>query len=138
MDITRQIEIDAPREAVFALYADVASWPLWDKEVEAVHLPDGLRTGSTGWLKAPKGPRANIRVSEVVPGTSFTMEGLLPFCKMRFGHELQDLSGRTTAKHWVVFTGALAFLFRRVIGKGIAATLPDTLLGLKRASEAKG
>lgn len=134
MSILHQIEIDAPAEIIFALYADVEGWPSWDSETTAVKLP-GLKHGATGWLKPRNGPKARIRVVDVVPNRSFTVEGALPFCRMQFGHELQGTKGRTTATHWVTFFGPLAFVFRRLIGTGIHRTLPNTLGGLKRASE---
>ena len=127
-----------PRAAVFALYEDVTSWPRWDSEIEAVHLPEGLNPGAVGWLKPRKGPKAQIEISEVVPGKSFTVLGRLPLCQMRFGHELESKGDTTTVTHWVRFIGPLAFLFRLVIGSGIDATLPDTLIGLKRAGENTG
>lgn len=134
MSIVHSIEIDAPRKQVFALYEDVGSWPAWDSETLAVHLP-GLRPGASGWLKPRQGPKAKICISEVVQDRSFTVEGLLPLCRMQFGHELDGEGDRTSVTHWVRFTGPLAPLFRRLIGKGIDRTLPHTLAGLKRASE---
>ncbi|TYC67195.1 hypothetical protein FMN63_13955 [Stappia sp. BW2] len=135
MTIIHSIAISAPRGEVFALYEDVASWPEWDCETQEVFLPDGLREGSTGWLIPRKGPKARVRVTEVVPGRSFTMEGQLPLCRMLFGHDLVGDDAQTTATHLVRFSGPLSFLFRRLIGKEIDATLPATLLGLKRAGE---
>jgi len=135
MSIAHRIEIKASREAVFALYANISSWCDWDTEVQAVHLSEGLRVGSHGWLKPRQGPKAKIRVTEVVPNVSFTVEGMLPLCRMEFGHELLSQADCTVAAHSVRFVGPLAFLFRRLIGRGIDSTLPDTLAGLKRASE---
>ncbi|ATG35852.1 MULTISPECIES: SRPBCC family protein [Phaeobacter] len=135
MTITHSISISTPQSAVFALYENVASWPAWDCETEAVFLPDGLHRGSTGWLKPRKGPKARVRVAEVLPGRSFTMEGQLPLCRMHFGHDLRGDGQGTTATHWVRFSGPLGFLFRRLIGREIDATLPATLLGLKHACE---
>ncbi|MFV0490306.1 MAG: SRPBCC family protein [Pseudorhodobacter sp.] len=136
MSITHSVEINAPRKQVFGLYADIASWPEWDSETLAVDLP-GLQVGAAGWLKPRQGPRATIRVAEVMEDSSFTVEGRLPLCRMHFGHELEDDGNRTIATHWVRFTGLLAPLFRRLIGTGIDRTLPQTLAGLKRVSEEK-
>jgi hypothetical protein len=137
MNITHSVEINAPKEAIFALYRDVEAWPIWDSETTSVHLPEGLNLDAKGWLKPRKGPKAHIRVAEVMEGKSFTIEATLPLCRMRFGHELKGKSvGQTTVTHWVSFDGPLAFLFRRVIGNGIDLTLPETLCGLKRTSEA--
>lgn len=136
MSIVHRIEIEAPAEVVFALYTEVEGWPSWDSETTAVDLP-GLKHGAEGWLKPRNGPRARIRVVDVVPNRSFTVEGNLPLCRMQFGHELQAHATRTTATHWVTFRGPLAFVFRRLIGTGIDRSLPSTLEGLKRASEAR-
>jgi hypothetical protein len=135
MTITHSIAVAAPRAAVFALYEDVALWPAWDRETAEVFLPDGLRQGSAGWLRPRKGPKARVRVAEVVPGRSFTMESQLPLCRMHFGHDLEEDGAQTTATHSVRFSGPLGFLFRRLVGREIDATLPATLLGLKRAGE---
>ncbi len=134
MTIAHSIKIDVPKDRVFALYADVGSWPRWDRETVDVQLP-ALRTGAVGWLKPREGPKAKIRVADVVPDRSFTVEAMLPLCRMQFGHELDEEAGHTTATHWVRFDGPLAFLFRHLVGRGIDRTLPATLAGLKRASE---
>ncbi|APZ53326.1 SRPBCC family protein [Salipiger abyssi] len=134
MRIEHTVEIEAPATTVFALYADPELWPVWDGETKAVGLPE-LRTGATGWLQPREGPKAKIRVTDVTPNRSFTIEGTLPLCRMTFGHELTGNGRQTRATHWVQFSGPLAFLFRRLIGAGIDRTLPDTLAGLKRVSE---
>lgn len=137
MTIVHRITINVPRERVFALYADVGSWPMWDSETIEVGL-SALRSGATGWLKPRQGPTAKIRVTDVVPDRSFTVEARLPLCRMQFGHELDGTESQTVASHWVRFEGPLAFLFRRLIGSGIDRTLPNTLAGLKRAAETAG
>ncbi|RKF19449.1 hypothetical protein D6851_13055 [Altericroceibacterium spongiae] len=137
MGFVHRIDIDAPAGIVFAFYEDVGGWPDWDRDVQAVDLPGGLKGGATGWLKAPRGPRVKIRVAELVPGRSFIMESRLPFCRLQFGHDLQPDTRGTVASHWVQFLGPLAFLFRRLMSKSIRASLPETLLGLKRVSEGK-
>jgi hypothetical protein len=133
--IDQSVQIIAPVEAVFRRYADVQSWPDWDSEVAAVDLPQGLVPGATGWLKPRRGPRASLVVTEVEQDRSFTIQSRLPLCEMRFGHSLLAQGDITTARHWVSFVGPLAPLFRHLIGRSIAATLPATLAGLKAACE---
>lgn len=134
MDFANSITINASKETIFAHYADVASWPVWDKEVKAVTL-GGLEVGSTGSLQPRSGPRAMITISELTPNTSFTVTSKLPLCKMQFGHELTSMGETTKATHSVDFSGPLAFLFRRLIGREIEKKLPTTLQGLKGVSE---
>lgn len=135
--IFHRIEIKAPPEVVFAHYQNVPTWPLWDSETSAVALAN-LHVGTEGWLKPRQGPKAAIRVAQCEPNHSFTIESQLPLCRMQFGHELHTSNTNadcTTATHWVRFSGPLAFVFRRLIGRSIDKTLPATLAGLKRASE---
>ncbi|MGV6839089.1 MAG: SRPBCC family protein [Planktomarina sp.] len=134
MDFANSIIINASKETIFAHYADVANWPVWDKEVKAVTL-GGLHVGSAGSLQPRSGPRAKIMISELTPNTSFTVTSKLPLCKMQFGHELTSMGEATKATHSVGFSGPLAFLFRRLIGRKIERTLPTTLWGLKEVSE---
>ncbi|MFN7399487.1 MAG: SRPBCC family protein [Sandaracinobacter sp.] len=136
LTIDRTIQISAPVDAVFRCYADVQSWPDWDSEVTVVDLPQGLVPGATGWLKPRQGPKARLVVTEVEQDRSFTIQSRLPLCEMRFGHDLVGDGGVTTVRHWVSFVGPLAPLFRHLIGRSIAATLPATLAGLKAACEA--
>lgn len=134
MAISHSTHITAPRNRVFALYEDVASWPAWDSETMDVHLPS-LGPGASGWLKPRQGPKAKIKVTEFTRDRSFTVESTLPFCRIQFGHDLIDEGNQTRVTHWVRFIGPLAPLFRQLIGSGMDRSLPDTLAGLKRASE---
>lgn len=137
MQIKASIEIKTEPDRVFRLYQDAAHWVDWDPEVTAASLPDGLKLGAKGWLKPRSGPRANIQVVEVTQGTSFSVQSRLPLCRMWFGHSLSASSGSTVATHWVEFRGPLSFLFRYLVGRSIQASLPNTMCGLKRASEAQ-
>ncbi|AYG45603.1 hypothetical protein DV532_15375 [Pseudomonas sp. Leaf58] len=137
MQIKASIEIQTEPARVFRLYQDAAHWSDWDPEVVAASLPDGLKLGAKGWLKPKSGPKANIQIVEVTQGMSFSVQTRLPLCRMRFGHSLSASKGSTVATHWVDFKGPLSFLFRYLIGRSIQASLPNTMLGLKRASEAR-
>ena len=136
MDISHSIRVATPKDQVFKLYADVASWPAWDSELVDAYLPAFVQ-GASGWLKPRQGPKAKIKLVAIEQDASFIVESALPLCRVRFGHALTEEDGQTRVTHWVSFSGALAPLFRRLIGRGIAHGLPDTLAGLKHACEAK-
>lgn len=133
MPLTHSTLIAAPPQAVFAVYAHTQGWPVWDAELRAVDLPQGLVPGATGWLTPAKGPRARITVTEVTPGRSFAVQSRLPLCRMTFDHHLTAQGSGTLAQHSVQFTGPLAFVFRRLIGPTIARGLPASLAGLQAA-----
>ncbi len=132
---SRSINIQASAERIYRHYADLSSWAQWDPAVRTVSLPGGLAAGSSGWLQAAGGPRTNIRVQEASAARSFTVESKLPGCRMLFGHTLQAGPQGVQATHSLSFAGPMAFLFRRLLGAKIAATLPAALQGLKRMSE---
>ena len=129
------IEILCLPEDVFKWYLDAEKWHLWDPEVEGADIPGGLRVGARGWIKPKSGPRAKIRIVEVTPNISFSVESHLPLCVMRFEHWLEHKNGQTIATHSVIFTGWFSFIFRRMIGKAIAKGLPATMDGLKKICE---
>ena len=129
-----EMHVDAAPSAVFSRYRDVSNWPAWDPETLAADLP-GLEVGATGWLKPRQGPRAKVAIVEVTEGRSFTVEGRLPLCRMHFGHELRETATGTLVTHSVGFSGPLAFVFQRLVGRELDRTLPLTLAGLKAASE---
>lgn len=135
MVIRETMEINASAAEVFRVYKNVEGWQSWDPEVLAAHLPRGLVPGAVGWLEPRRGPKSSIAVGEVRPGHCFTIESRLPFCKITFGHDLVGRDSVCTVTHWVTFTGLLSPLFRYLIGRPIAATLPDTLAGLKNECE---
>lgn len=136
MRISSAIQIKTTPSRIFALYAKAEEWPKWDPEVKAAFLDHGLRAGSTGRLHPRSGPKAAIRVIDVVESRSFTVESRLPLCRMIFGHDLEQQEEYVQATHWVEFSGPLSFLFRRLIGAQFKASLPKTMSGLKQAAEA--
>lgn len=132
---SHSIAIQASTERVFQLYADVTSWPAWDPDLVEVSLPEGLIKGSTGWLRAQRGPRARITVAESSAARSFTVRSHLPGCSMFVTHRLQPEGSGCRATHSLSFTGPLSGLFRLLLGARISGSLPAALQGLKRMSE---
>lgn len=126
MQFEEQVVIAAPTEKVFSLYADVKNWFLWDPDVKDSSIEGSFVSGASGTIQPSKGPKARITFTEVVTNRSFTVESKLPFCVLRFQHELSSESGRTKAVHRVVFEGLLSSLFGRLIGSQIRKGLPHT------------
>ena len=132
---SHSIDIQASPERVYRLYADLTTWSQWDPAVLEVSLPAGLQAGSARRLPAQGGPRTRIHVPEVSDAQSFTVASQLLGWKMLFGHTLKAVAGGVRATHTLSFAGPLAFVFRRLLGAKIAATLPAALQGLKSMSE---
>jgi hypothetical protein len=130
--------ISASPAAIYAIYTDVSQWPEWDKEVERASMDNGFQLGGEGKIKPKGAPESKMKLVEVTPDKSFTIECSLPLCKMRFVHLLTAEGAEATkVVNELQFTGLLAPVFGRLIGKGIHKTMPATLRGLKEYAEAK-
>lgn len=136
MQFQDQITIQAPAEKVFAIYQNVADWPSWDSDVLSSQLNGAFEVGTKGELKPKDGPKAKIQLTEVTPNKSFTVECGLPLCKMHFVHELSPSGQGTEVTNKILFTGLLAPVFGRLIGKDLKKTIPKSLEGLKKHIEA--
>lgn len=130
MDIEQRISIKSSLSQVFSAYEDVAHWSSWDPDVLASSINGNFEVGTTGKLKPAKGPELKFVLVEVTRHHSFTAEGQLPLCTIRFEHELAAVGEEVEVVHRVLFSGVLAPLFKRLIGSDIAKGLPATLIGL--------
>ncbi len=139
MKFEESVSISAAPAKIFSVYAKVAEWPVWDKEVESASLNGAFKLGSEGKIKPKGAPESAIKIIELTEHKSFTIECKLPLCKMHFVHVLSEVNASTTkVVNQLEFTGLLAPLFGRLIGKSISKTMPDTLKGLKSFVEARG
>ena len=138
MKFEQSISINSNPAAIYTVYQNVSDWPIWDPETEAAALDGEFAVGSEGKVKPKGAPVSKITLTEVTPDKSFTVECNLPLCKMLFIHELNEIDEGTEVVNQVVFTGLLAPIFGRLIGKGIEKSIPDSLKGLKGYVEAQG
>ena len=136
MQFEASTTINAPISAVFALYANVAGWPLWDSDLKASSLHGAFASGAVGEVKPHSGPKSALKFVEVIQGKSVHMECKLPLGMMHFDYELQAQGNATVATHRTTFSGLLAPLWSRLIGSGMKKSLPAALAGLKRVAEA--
>jgi len=136
MKITEQIHINASPDQIFELYKQVDSWSSWDPRVLSSCLSDGLVSGSVGKLRPKKGPEADIKVTEVTHNQSFTIEGILPLCKMIVAHEITPEESGVNVVHSVSFEGPLSRVFSGLVGQNIEQNLPQAMRGLKDKAEA--
>jgi Polyketide cyclase / dehydrase and lipid transport len=135
MEFETSTTIAAPANVIFALYADVPNWPTWDPDAKAASIEGAFVSGAKGVITPNGGPKSTLYFTEVIRNRSFTVDCKLPLCLMRFEHELEAAGNGTRATHRVIFSGALAFFFGRVIGNGMKKSLPQALAGLKAAAE---
>jgi len=135
MKFEQSISINSDPIDIYSAYKNVSGWPTWDPETESASLEGDFVVGAVGKIKPKGAPTSKIKLIEVTPNQSFTVECNLPLCKMLFVHELNKVEQGTKVINQVIFTGLLAPVFGHMIGNSINKSLPDSLQGLKEYIE---
>jgi len=130
--------IEAPRESVWRVLADVAAWPEWLPTVSKVEALDGreLRMGARFIVHQPKLRPATWIVSQLDELQGFTWVARSPGLEMMAEH---SLSPRASTGTVVVlrfsFGGLLGGLVGRVYGRVTQSYLEQEAAALKRRAE---
>jgi len=122
---------DASRGAIWSMYADVGSWPLWDEGVESVTLDGPFAVGTTGSLVPVGQDPLPFRITEALAEVSFVDETEIPGAVLRFSHRLVDLgAGGTRVTHRVEIDGPAADRIGPVIGPQVTRGIPEAVASL--------
>jgi uncharacterized protein YndB with AHSA1/START domain len=127
-----QATVSAPRQQVWSVWSDMASYPDWDPREEELRFDGPLEPGATGYSKQ-KGGRSGseFTVVRVEPGHRWTNETPLPGGKLVIDHTLEDtgddavLVTKTYTAH-----GPTALLFRLYYAREIMQENPRSFEGL--------
>ncbi len=121
--ITAKIE----PEQIWAAYADVATWPMWDTELESCRLEGPFAVGSHTPF-TPNGRREMIGTLTICePNKRFVDVTKLPLATLTFDHVLEPTPAGLKITHTVVISGPLTFLWRRIIGSKIECHLASAM-----------
>jgi hypothetical protein len=127
----RHHSLATPKQ-VWAVWADLTSYPAWDPREEVTRLDGPLAAGTTGFSKQvgrrPGGPFTIVRVD---PGHRWTNESPLPGGKLVIDHLLESASsGGTDITKTYRVHGPMSVAFRLVFARGIGASMPSTFAAL--------
>src|ERR687883_490678 len=90
MRFVRTVSIKAPPARVWQVMSNVEAWPSWTVSVPPVRLPEdgppGVAPGPG--FPQPRLPMATWKVTELVPGTSFTWVARGPGLRTTGRHEV--------------------------------------------------
>src|SRR5689334_21246158 len=88
---THSVEADVRAEAIWSLYADVATWPHWDAEAEWVTLDGPFAAGTAGRMKFRGQDPLAYRLANVEPGREFIDETPVGELVVRVSHRVEPL-----------------------------------------------
>ena len=136
MIVEHSVITKASREALWALYENSATWPIWDDGIESVSLHGPFVVGTKGTLKPAGGPEVVFEMVSVKRLHSFTDVSYLPLTKLIFTHAVDEQpDGQLKVTHRVAMEGLLSPLFAFVIGRKIKAGLPLAMKKLVALAE---
>src|SRR3954451_13565290 len=87
------VEAAVPAEAIWALYEDTATWPLWDAEAELVTRDGPFAAGTTGTMQFRGQEPLRYRLRVVAPLREFVDEPPVEDIVVRVSHRLEPLDG---------------------------------------------
>lgn len=106
-------------------YADAAAWPRWNAEIARARLDGPLALGASARIVFRTGLRLRFRVVEFEAGRLFTDEARLPGARMGHRHAIEPAEGGgSRLVNTIYVEGALAGIWRRVLGPAAVRTLP--------------
>ena len=144
-DYEHCVETSAAPEAVWRRWADVATWPEWNADIEEVRLDGPFAVGSVITM-TPKGQDPVVlRIVEAVPigagpvgagrNASFTDEADFGGTLIRTQHRVERLeNGRTRIVYRTEITGPEADTLGPEISPAITADFPETIAALVHAT----
>jgi hypothetical protein len=111
------------------------TWPDWDWDWDGAvawsRLDRPFAAGTTGELKPKGGPKVRFVIETLEPRSEFTDVSAMPGAKLRIRHLVTvDGDGRSRVDSEVSIDGPLAWLWGRVLGRGIATSTPEWLAAL--------
>ncbi len=125
-ETTSTLEAEVAPAAVWELaYADVSAWPKWNAEIKRASLEGPLALGARARIVFGTGLRLRFRVVEFEEGRLFTDEARLPGARMGHRHLVEAQGEGSRLTNTIYVEGALAPLWRRILGPAAARTLPD-------------
>lgn len=140
MDITHDILINAPVEAVWHATVDIESWPSTTPTVTSVErLDDGpLRVGSQARLKQPGQRRKVWTVTAFRPNELFEWEAKVAGVRTVGSHRLSAVDGGCRNTLVITLHGRRGRLLGRLAGRSMRASLAKENAGFKQHAEHAG
>jgi uncharacterized protein YndB with AHSA1/START domain len=103
---------------VWALWADPARWPEWDRRVERAEADGELAVGSEVRVKLRKGGTVHHQVTELAEGRRLAIESRLPGAGLGHEHRLEPDGGGSRITHSITVAGPLWLLWALMLGRG--------------------
>ena len=131
------VDIAAPADRVWAVMSDVERWHEWTPSITRVTLlrKGALAVGSRALVRQPKFPPALWRLTELVPGRSFTWVSVAPGLRVIGRHAVELTVNGTRAVLTLELKGMVGGLWGRLTRGITERYIAFEAAGLKARSE---
>lgn len=114
----------APREAIWAIWADVDRWGEWNPNVKWARCDGPFAAGTTGKLKPTRGPASSFEISELESDRRWVYATRLPGACLRIEHLLgEDAEGRSHITYHARLNGPLSAVYSRLMDKPLTGAV---------------
>jgi hypothetical protein len=129
-----RIEVDAPRDVVWAVLVGFADWPTWNAGVTAVEYAGPLEPGALFRWKAGPGT-IRSRVAEVDAPRAVAWTGKTVGIRAEHAWQLEETAGRTVVTTQEAWHGLVVRFLRRSLQSTLQRSTDDGLVALKAEAE---
>ena len=136
--LSESIAIDAPPDAVWAVLADLPSWPDWTPTLDSLELVDegDLHVGQRARIDQPGVRPATWTVTELDPGRCFVWAMSVAGMRVAAGHRVQAAESGAHLEIWIEVGGFTAPFLGWIVRRKARENLPLEARAAKSAAEA--
>jgi uncharacterized protein YndB with AHSA1/START domain len=134
-DFQMSVSTSASKAAVYALWANPATWSRWDPQISGVTFSGPVQVGARGRLRGTGGPESQFQITAVEPGVRFSYVVTAPLTRIEFTRSFEG-GEATRFTHRVRFSGAGGGTLSGILGKRFREGLPAAMNRLKSQAEA--
>jgi polyketide cyclase/dehydrase/lipid transport protein len=132
------VETTAAAEDIWALWADVATWPTWNADIDRIELEGPFATGSTIVMTPVGDDPVELRIVEAAEPTLFVDEAEGGDFVVRTTHRIEPLeAGRNRVVYRMEIGGAAGDTVGPQIGPEISGDFPQVLAALVALAEGR-
>jgi polyketide cyclase/dehydrase/lipid transport protein len=132
------VETTAAAEDIWALWADVATWPTWNADIDRIELEGPFATGSTIVMTPVGDDPVELRIVEAAEPTLFVDEAEGGDFEVRTTHRIELLeAGRNRVVYRMEIGGAAGDTVGPQIGPEISGDFPQVLAALVALAEGR-
>lgn len=125
VDFYSKTVADVTAEQLWLAWTDMEKRLEWDYDTRWIMLNGPFEAGSTFDFKVKGGPEMTMVITEATKNRSFTDCCKFFGAKLYGSHDiLPTENGELEVKTTIKMTGPLAFLWKKLVGNGVVASLP--------------